>query len=806
MNFLLSCNWLKEFVATNESPERLARLLSLSGPSVERVKKMKELWDGMVVGKVTASEKHPNADRLTVNNVDIGGKIAQIICGAPNVKIGMLAAVALPGAKVRWHGESDLKALTATKIRGVESLGMMCAGNEIGFEKYPGDGIMDISFTNAKAGTPLTKALDMEDTVFEIEVTSNRPDAMSVVGIAREVAAITKGKFLYKKDLHVSIFKCLNNTASLSVRVDEKKLCPRFSSIVIDGIRVGPSPWWMQKRLLEAGLRPVNNVVDITNYVMLEQGKPLHAFDYAKLSGNAIFIRRAKKGEKLMALDGTTHELTESMLVIADGEKPAAIAGVMGGRSSGVTEKTTTIVFESAVFDPVSIRKTARTLHLHSEASNLFERGLSTESALPALARAVELTIKIAGGHIASKLVDIVTKQKNLKPITLDGATVKRFLGVDLPQKEIVRILESLGFFVRVKKLRITHYALLVTVPWWRKDDVTMDQDLIEEIVRIYGYHRLPSMLPASTLVVQNPDERKEFFWERRVKELLCGAGFTETISYSFLSENTLRKLGFDPRESLRVMNPLSEDQVYLRPRPISSLLEIVAAHEQARDALRIFELAKVFRPGKEALPEEPLRLAGVVMSDNAFREARGTIEFLLKHMGMDDAHVRYVPYGEDGHAPWVNARQSIAVEYNGTKIGSVATLTRKSLQDFGIKKTIALFRLRFQEILRLASDVKHYTPLPKYPSVLRDLAFIFPRTTAYADVVTLLQKNPFVISVELFDVYEDTRIGENKRSMAFHVCYQSPDRTLTTEEVDRVQAAMVKEVEKKFNAKLRDV
>ncbi len=803
MNLFISYNWLREFVQTREKPEALARLLSLSGPSVERVKKMSAVWDGMVVGKVVASEKHPNADRLTVNKVDVGGKTVQIICGAPNVAVGMLAVVALPGAKVRWHGEGELVTLTATKIRGVESFGMMCGANEIGLEKMGGDGIVDCSFTNAKAGTPLAKALDMDDTIFEIEVTSNRPDAMSVVGVAREAAVITKSKFLYEENF--SMFKSLNVEIPFSVTVTEKALCPRFSGIVIDGITVAPSPWWVQKRLLMAGFRPINNIVDITNYVMLEQGKPLHAFDAEKLSGSEIVVRRAKKGEKIMALDGKTYELTDSMLVIADKEKPVAIAGVMGGQASGVTEKTTRIVFESAVFNPVSIRKTARALNLHSEASNLFEKGLSPESTLPALARAVELTLQIAGGHVASKLADVETKQHKSKPITLDGTTVKRFLGVDLPQKEVMRILVSLGFTVKVKKLSTNNYQLTTVVPWWRSD-VTMDQDLVEEIGRIYGYHRLLSTLPAGELAVQSSDERKEFFWERRMKELLRGAGFTETISYSFTSEQALRKLGLDPRESFRVANPLSDDQTYLRPRPVASLFEIIATHQNDRDAIRIFELTKVFRSGESELPGEPLRLASVVMGVDAFRTAKGIAEFLLEHMGIARDLITFLPYGNDAHAPWVDSAKSVVIAVNGEKMGSVVTPTAKAMNDFGLKKAVALFRIRFQELLPSMSEVKHYTPLPKYPPVLRDLAFVFPKAVKYADVAATLQKNLLVSRVELFDLYEGGKIGDGKKSMAFHLAYQSPDRTLTNVEVEKAESAIVAGVEKKFNAKFRDV
>lgn len=814
MNLLVSYNWLKEFIKTNESPERLARLLSLSGPSVERSKNLGKFFDGMVVGVIKELKPHPDADRLRLAMVDIGDRTVTIVCGGTNLALNQKVFVALPGAKVRWHGEGDLVTLAPTKIRGVESFGMICAPSEVGFEKLQGGEreIWDLTkITDAKAGTPIASALQLNDTIFDIEVTSNRPDAMSVVGIAREAAVITNAKFLYKEG-NVEMLECSNVEMPFSVRVTEKGLCPRFSGIIVDGIRVGPSPWWMQKRLLMAGLRPINNIVDITNYVMLEQGKPLHAFDAEKLSGNSIVVRRAKKGEKLMALDGKTYELTDSMLVIADKEKPAAIAGVMGGQSSGVTEKTTRIIFESAVFNPVSIRKTARALNLHSEASNLFEKGLSAESTLPALARAVELTLQIAGGHVASKLADVATKQPKRKPITFDGATVKRFLGIDIPQKEVARILTALGFSVKVKKLHVTRYTLQVTAPWFRPD-VTMDQDLVEEVGRIYGYHRLPATLPTGTLPIQSPDERKEFFWERRVKELLRGAGFTETMSYSFVSEPSLQKLGYDPTTHLSVANPLSDEYVYLRQHLSESLLDIVVQNQNNRDSIALFELAKMYQPKGNHVLEEPLRLGGIMYEKNkaddvvsVFRRARGIVHLVLGGMGISTEQVTYVQQKDFSNASWVDPIKSLQLEIHGEPIGWICAPKKNVLRTFGIEGTVVYFPLRFDLLLRYARIAKRYIPLPKYPPVLRDLAFVLPKAVAYADVATTLQKNPLVVSVELFDLYEGAQVGEGKKSMAFHLCYQLPDRTLTNQEVEQAESAIVKEVEKKFQAKLRDV
>ncbi|MBI4262317.1 phenylalanine--tRNA ligase subunit beta [Candidatus Uhrbacteria bacterium] len=833
MNLLVSYNWLKEFVAIKQSPEKVAELLSLHALSAERLYHIAKQMDKMVIGKVVKTEKHPNADKLSLNQVDVGGKTVQIVCGAPNVHAGMLVAVALPGARVRWHGEGDLVTLSATKIRGIESFGMMCAANEIGLEKYPdaAKGIIDLSwlqytengsldsrdpFSGVRPGMSLVKALDMDDVLMDVEVTSNRPDAMSIVGVAREVAAVLNAKLSLPTSPQPSPTRRGSKgevPISLSVDIRAKKLCTRFAAIAIDGVKVGPSPWWIQKRLFMAGLRPINNIVDITNYVMLEQGKPLHAFDADKITESLnhgiteshIIVRTAQKGESLKALDGRIYPLTESMLVVADAQRSLAIAGVMGGEATGVTEKTKTIIFESAVFDPVSIRHTARALNLHSEASNLFEKGLSDESVLPALARAVELTLEIAGGQVASKLVDTRTQKHRITRIILKSKTIERMLGITLSVKDVVRYLTALGFNIEATSKKQRARSWRVTAPWWRHHDVTIEADLVEEIARFYGYHHLPSKLPDGPLATQDATDKKIFFWERRVKELLRGAGYTETMSYSFTSEAAIQKLGLDPAQSIRIVNPLTDDHAYLRPRPIAALLEIVSANQNDRDHIHIFELARMFRPRVGKLPDEPLRLAGAVVSADVFREAKGTVELFLHGMGIASQRISFPEYMEDEFAPWVDTRRSVRIMIDNEKFGSVIMLTEKARKNFDLKQDVALFRIRFEELTALATTTHGYTPLPKYPPVLRDLAFIVPKTVTYAAIDAVLRKQALVTSVELFDLYEGEKIGADKKSLAFHVTYQSPERTLTIAEVDVVQEAMIKELEKKFGAQLRD-
>ncbi len=817
MNLLVSYNWLKEFVDIKQSPEKVAELLSLHALSAERIYHLAQQWDKMVIGKVVKTEKHANADKLSLNHVDVGGKTVQIVCGASNVHAGMLVAVALPGAQVRWHGEGDLVTLAATKIRGVESFGMMCAANEIGLEKYPdaSKGIIDLSWTNAKQGTALAQALDMDDVLLDVEMTSNRPDAMSIVGVAREVAAVTGAKL---KNAATAVGGVpsgggkwqMQNAKSpsyhLSVDNRVKKLCTRFAAIAIDGVKVAPSPWWMQKRLLMAGLRPINNIVDITNYVLLEQGKPLHAFDAAFVPDGKLVVRTARAGDSVLALDGKIYKLADPMVIVTDAkDHPLGIAGVMGGEESGVTAKSKTIILISEVFDPVSMRHTARALNLQSDASSRFEKGLSDESVLPALARAVELTLEIAGGQVASKLVDVRTKEQKNQRITLRSETIERMLGIALPVKVVEKYFESLGFEIMKKVIHASRFTLHVHVPWWRDHDVTIEEDLVEVIGRLYGYHRLPAKLPDSSLTTQDETDKKIFFWERRVKELLRGAGYTETMSYSFTSEAAIRRLGLDPAKSIRVVNPLVEDHAYLRPRPIAALIEIISANQNDRDSIHIFELARMFRPRAGQLPLEPLRLAGAVVSPNAFREAKGTVELFLHGMGIASPRISFPEYTEDEFAPWVDIARSVRIMIDGEKFGSVIMLTGKARKDFDLKKDIALFRIRFEELVALASTVHGYTPLPKYPPVLRDLAFIVPKAVTYADITATLRKQPLVTLVELFDLYEGEKIGADKKSLAFHVAYQSPERTLTIAEIDVVQAAMIKELEKKFSAQLRN-
>ncbi|OGL73223.1 phenylalanine--tRNA ligase subunit beta, partial [Candidatus Uhrbacteria bacterium RIFCSPHIGHO2_02_FULL_60_10] len=543
MNLLASYNWIKEYVSLRETPEQFARKLSLSGPSVERSYPQAPPFDKMVVGVITSIAPHPQADKLRVVATDIGGEVLELVCGGVNLSVGMKVAVALVGSKVRWHGQGDLVELQLAEIRGVKSAGMICGANEIGLaDAFPHaeKEILDLTWCKAKAGTPLAKALDLEDTVFDIEVTTNRPDAFAIIGLAREAAAILGSKFLWREGVVPTPAKA-GRILPLAVKNQAPKVCTKYLAVVMDNLCAGPSPWWLKSRLRQAGLRSVNAIVDITNYVMLEYGQPMHAFDYEQLAGKSIVVRHAQAGEKLKTLDGVEHDLAGEQVVIADGEKPVAVAGVMGGEHSGVTDKTTTIVFECATFDPVAVRRTARALNLHTDSSLRYEKGLPEELTRAALARAVELCQKVACGRVASKVIEVGASAKRRRKWLFRPAAAEAVIGVRIPRPRMVGILKSLGFGVTPKS-KIGDIKYEVTVPYWRARDIEDERDFAEEIARVYGYANLPSEIPSGRLPLAPTDPL--LVAEDRAKVFLAAAGFTELLQYSLVSREILEKAG----------------------------------------------------------------------------------------------------------------------------------------------------------------------------------------------------------------------------------------------------------------------
>ena len=801
MNILVSYNWLKEYLKTDLTPEEFAVRVSLCGPSIERIHYQDEKLENIFVGKILGIEKHPNADKLRLVELDLGNptsprlrgarKKIKVVCGGSNLRGGMKVAVALSGAKVRWHGTGELLELKPTEIRGVESHGMICASDEIGlgtaFSKKEEKEIMDLDGLEAAPGTPLAKALNSKDEIFDIEVTTNRPDMMCVAGLAREAGTILKSTFVPPEIKSIKS----KEDGSLKVKVEAGDLCYRYQAVVIDGVKIKESPWWLKQRLISAGRRPINNIVDITNYVLLEMGQPLHAFDYDKLEGKKIIVRRAKKGEKMKALDGEDYKLNEEILVIADSERPSAIAGVMGGERTGVTEKTTTIVLESAVFNPVSIRKTARVLNLHSEASNLFEKGLPTEVTTAVLSRAVNLIMQIAGGEIKSKIFD--ERSKPYKPVTISvsASRVNSMIGAELKTDEMKDILERLGFIVSLKGDEIKAKA-----PYWREGDMEIEEDLVEEIARVYGYHRLPSVLPPGAGSAHKPEDI--FKYEKIAKDFTLAFGYNEVLPYTMISERAMKSLGED--KGLKIANPLSADMEYMRTCLLPGLLQTVQENENNFSEGKIFEIGRVYLPKKGDLPEQPVHFAGLNWgSSELFYQAKGFALGILEKFGIKNFELK------DNEDKIFHPARAMDIYAGKDYIGSFGEIHPASAKKFGIENRVGFFYFYFDELVKFAQSHKSYSPIPEYPGVKRDISFVLDKKIEHEKIKeAILRIDALVAEAKVFDVYAGGKVGEDNKSMAYHILFRSPHRTLEAKEIDAIWEKITKALETKLQAKIR--
>ena len=802
MNLLVSYGWLKEYVKLKQTPQEFAARISLSGPAVERIHASGAALDKIVVGRILKVKPHPNADKLRVVETDLGAMAKEIVCGGSNLEEGMLVAVALPGSWVKWHGEGEPVEIKETKLRGADSYGMICGADEIGlldaFPKKEEREIVDLTSLGAAPGTPLAEALKLDDVVFDVEVTSNRPDAYCLLGMAMEASAILKAPMAWKAP-KLPKARAGAKMEALSVELKAKKLCPRYQALVMRNAKVGPSPAWMKARLASADVRSINNLVDITNYVRLELGQPMHVFDYDKLSGKKIVVREAVAGEKMKALDGNAYELKAGQLVIADAEKPVAVAGVMGGEESGATEKTTAIVFESAAFDSVSVRRTARALNLHSDSSKLYEKGLSTELTTMALRRAAELAAELCGAEVASKVVD--ARASAYKPLVFPfrPARAVELIGVDIPAKEMRATLTALGF-----RIAGTGAKWKVTVPFWRDHDIEGERDLVEEVARVHGYDNLPSVVPEGRLPLAEP--ARALAWEDRIKRHLKDWGLTEIMTYSFVSRALAEAIpGLEASKHLRVSNPLTEDFEYMRATLTPSALKVIAENQEEAVEGALFELANVYEPREGDLPKERPRLLVACWnrdaSGSAVLRAKGLVEALFEELGIRGLKSeRALKTGGVWHPS-----RTADLSLGGVIIGQLGELHPMLCGRFGIERRVAVAELELESVLDLASTAKFYSPIPEYPRVKRDLAFLVGRHAEHASIVEKMRNaDPMLKDVELFDVFEGKNLGEGKKSMAYHLEFGADDRTLKAEEVDRVMEQLRARLKESFGAEIR--
>lgn len=800
MNSLISYDWLKQYVKLKETPDEFARRISLSGPAVEKIVPQGEGLDKIVVGHVLEVKAHPNADKLRIAIVDVGlkGRL-EIVCGGSNLEPDQWVAVALLGAKVRWHGEGDLVELKPAEIRGVKSDGMICGASEIGLaDAFPhGEReILDLKLalqngSQFKPGTPLADVLGLgDDVVMDVEVTSNRVDAMGMVGMAREASAILDRPFIWKP---ASISKKnIKNTFTVSVR--SKQLCPRYMAIKIDGVKVGPSPWWLKRRLMSAGLNSINNIVDITNFILLELAQPMHAFDASSVE-KGIEVRLARKGEKIRALDKKDYQLDDSMLVIADASKPIAIAGVMGGEETGVSLNTTSIILECATFDPVSIRRTARKLNLQSDSQLRYEKGLSTEATPDALARAVELILDLAGGKVSSSVIDVRAGKYKPATFAITSDEVNALIGVTLPQKQMADVLRRLGFKVAAKGKNIK-----ATVPWWRDHDIEMARDLVEEIARVYGYSNIPAVVPVG--LAPRPME-VELMWEDRLKEIAKGAGMIETYTYSFVSSELLERAGYDSKGMLHVQNPLTADLEIMRTTLLPSLLQVASENREREPIQRLFEISKVYYPRAGSLPDEELEMGALFTGmENAWKVAKGFVEHILSEAGINQ--VSWKRLAKDSF--WHPGR-TVQAYVKGELIATVGEVSPKISEQFKLESRVALVDMPFKKLISFATASKHYAPLSPFPPAKRDLAILVDTRVEYDDVAREIEKivdSGVNATVEWFDTYKGKNLPTGKKSLAMHLEFSSNEKTLESKDVDALMEKAQLKLKEKFEAEIR--
>jgi phenylalanyl-tRNA synthetase beta chain len=800
----ISLKWLADYVDVTLPPEELAHKLTMAGLEVETIERIGGEWDVelVTIGRVVSVDAHPNADKLRLATVDYGATEPQtVVCGAPNVAAGQKIAFARAGAKLIDGHTGGALVLKPAKIRGVESAGMVCSERELGLSEEH-EGILVLP-DDAPVGTPLAQYLG--DTVLNIDLKPNRPDCLSMVGVAREVAALTDGHVREPSHTYDEVDETAASKAA--VEIADPDLCSRYAAALIENVRIAPSPSWMQERLLAAGMRPINNVVDITNYVMLELGQPLHAFDFERLRGHKIVVRRARVGEKMTTLDGIERPLTADMLMICDAEAPVALAGVMGGFESEVTDKTSTILLESANFNAVNIRRTSTRLKARTEASTRFEKGISAELVAIAARRATKLFVEIAGGTALHGLVDVYPEPAREIHIVLSRRRLAQVLGIDLPTSQVRHALTSLGFGCHWEPP--DHYQ--VRVPYWRTD-VHLQDDLAEEVARIVGYDQIPTKGLGGEVPERIIEPRREL--RERVIDALVAAGMQEVITYSLTTLEALQQV-VPPEDlatypPLRVANPVSAEWEYLRPVLRANLLKTLGANiRQHEGELALFEAARVYLTEPDGPPQEQEHVVGVVGGEREdrwghasgeavdFYDAKGYLEAALRSLGVEAAFAEGTAFG------FVPGRVA-ELQIDGQKIGTIGQVHPKVAAWFDIDSDVYLFELVLDDLLPSVGGVRRVEAVLRFPPVVQDIAIVVDRALEAARVRSLIEAHPLVRSARIFDVYEGDGIPAGKKSLAFSVTYQSAEKTLTDEDVAKAQRSIVERLKKEAGAELR--
>ncbi len=820
-------SWLKKYVPVSVPVEEVARRLTMAGVEVSAIHRIGGDWDPskVLVGYVVRVDRHPNADRLTLPTVELGnGETQTVVCGAPNVAAGQKIAFAREGAMLFSTRSGRVEPLKASKIRGVESAGMVCSVLELGLGEDH-EGILVLS-DDAPLGLPLIDYLG--DAVLEVDVTPNRPDCLSILGVAHEVAALTGESVTEPSPDYPEQGDPIEGR--VTVEIADPSLCRRYTASLIAGVKVGPSPQWMQDALTKAGLRPINNVVDVTNYVMLEYNQPLHAFDFDAVKEREIVVRQARAGERLVTLDGTARTLDPPMLVIADAQDAVGLAGVMGGAGSEVTEATTAILLESANFDPVNTRRTASALRIASEAAYRFERGIRAELAPLGLRRATQLILELTGGEAAEGIVDAYPGRTDRPPVRLSRRRLKQVLGADIEMSRAEQILASLGFerdrepeglvdlieTVEAGPAPERTDTLWVRAPYWRSD-VSMEDDLVEEVARMVGYDNLPSTMMSTPTPRHERQALREV--KERVRDMLAASGMHEVISYSLTSLDALRKVEAlnDGVEPLMIANPMSSQLAYLRTSLRGGILDTLARNVRSpRDgAVRIFEIGRTYHRAAESdgasLPSEKEVLTGVLSGrrfpvswladgdDMGFFDAKGLVEMVLDGLGVQAS---YEPVDD----PILHPGKAARVLSGGDVVGVVGEVHPRILERFDLDdRRAAIFELDIESLgLRVPAAGARYKGGSRFPEAERDLALIVDADAPAARIRGVIERHKLVVRSEIFDVFSGGELPAGKRSLAFRVVIQSDKGTLTTDQVNRVVGDILRQLGREFGAELR--
>lgn len=809
-----SIEWLKEYADINVSAKELADILTMTGSKVETIEEQGGDIQNVVVGKILEIKPHEDSDHLVVTKVDVGnGEILQIVTGANNINENDIVPIAKDGAKL--PGGIEIK---TGKLRGVDSCGMMCSVGELGLDiaNYPNqilDGIMILSSEKNekvgknteledKLGLDIKELLGLNQTIIDFEITPNRPDCLSIEGLGRETAVSLKEPFKNpRKNIDEMKVEDKDNLEGLTVEITAPDLCYRYIARVVKNVKIAPSPDWMVKRLNACGVRSINNIVDITNYVMLEMGQPMHAFDINSIEGKHITVRRAEKDEKIVTLDDQERNLNENMLVIADSKKPVAIAGVMGGQNSEIEDDTQMVVFESAVFNGGSVRKTAKAVGLRTEASSRYEKGLSPENAIRAVNRAVELVELLGAGEAVEGKVDVYPTKQKVNKIPLQVERINSLLGIQVSKQEMIDILEKLDIKVEND---------VVIAPYFRQD-VEQLADVAEEILRFYGYDKLETTLinAETTLGGRN----KEQNIQTNVAKLLVNLGLSEICTFGFLSEKDLKKCNIEDNneyitEAVKIQNPLSEDYTIMKTTSVPTMMQMLQNNNNYKNKeVKLFDISRTYQNKNEAiqkgeLPQENNILTIGMYSDSEdFYTLKGLVEEILEVTGLTRYDIQKEVNNKMYH-PGRCANFKVGNDVIATFGEANPLLTR----NYDISQRVLLAEINLDKISKYARSNKKYAPITKFPAVERDISMVIDESVEVGEIEKIIQKKAkkTLEEAKLFDVYRSEKLGENKKSVAYSLKFRVPDRTLKDEEINSIMTEILAELEKQLGAELR--